>query len=623
MCRRGLAAAAGTDAEGTCSTLSIIRSLARLHHKRGDNAAAAEYYRQVLAGREALLGPDHLETLASLDELGAFYSDQQDYLSAEPLLRRALAGRKASLGAEHPDTLTTMCNLGSLLLIQGDSCPCPLHGHVDRRVFGFHPIEHRPGDGEAHDLLTKVFNGRFDILGELHKDAIASIFRWSLVGNYAIRKSLIQGELAEDGTLPFPRFADSMQRPIDLYLSPLSRPNRFPDPPGTITNSLGMKFVPIPAGEFPMGCPEAEEALLGLRYFRENDECEHQVRITRPFFLGMHQVTQAQYEQVMGINPSFYKWHDLPVSHLAWSEARQFCESLSILPEERAAGRLYRLPTEAEWEYACRARTGTPFNTGHILRPHEACFLRTNRTVEFIKYSSVREEFFGTWPGDVLSEWGIDWNESRLGHAFCEICQRHGYAIVKAGPSPPCPACHSQFSRFSWIDLDSDVWVGAVPPGNDGIGDVLRDLKEGGYSVSGEMTRSLEWAMPRRPRSVGMYPPNAWGLFDMHGNVWEWTNDWFSKDYLRDCPIDDPQGPVSGKRHTLRGGSASATEFECRTALRATVSEDSPLVRSPEELLDRVSKMLPKELERVMRNAHKRRRLHGDFGVRVVCECDR
>ena len=372
-----------------------------------------------------------------------------------------------------------------------------------------------------------------------------------------------------------------------------------------------------------MGCPEAEEALLGLRYFRENDECEHQVRITRPFFLGMHQVTQAQYEQVMGMNPSFYKWHDLPVSHLAWSEARQFCDALSILPEERAAGRRYRLPTEAEWEYACRAGIGTPFNTGHILRPHEACFLRTNRTVDFINYSSVREKFFGTWPGDALSEWGIDWNESRLGHAFCKICQRHGYAIVKAGPSPPCPTCHSQLSEFSWEDLDSNVWAGGFRPGNDGIHDVLRDLNKNGFPFSREMTRSLEWAMPRRPTSIGEYPPNAWGLFDMHGNVWEWTNDWFSKDYFRDCPIDDPQGPVSGKRHTLRGGAASATEFECRTALRATVSEDSPLVRSPEELLDRVSKMLPKELERVMRNPHKRRRLHGDFGVRVVCECDR
>lgn len=122
----------------------------------------------------------------------------------------------------------------------------------------------------------------------------------------------------------------------------------------TIDNSLGMKFALIPSGEFTMGIPD-----LG----NDSDlpaECPaHQVRITRPFYLGVCEVTQAQYAAVMSQNPS---WHvhetedrsTFPVENVTWDEAVQFCKSLSQLDEERSSGREYRLPTEAEWEYACR-----------------------------------------------------------------------------------------------------------------------------------------------------------------------------------------------------------------------------------------------------------------------------
>lgn len=254
-----------------------------------------------------------------------------------------------------------------------------------------------------------------------------------------------------------------------------------PEPPEAIINSIGMKFVPIPAGEFLMGSPS--DCPCG----DPDEEFQHRVRITKPFLLGMHQVTQSQYEPVTGENPGFFKGPDLPVEHLTWNEARRFCELLSALPEEQAAGRHYRLPTEAEWEYACRAGTATTFNTGDTL----------------------------------------------------ELCK----------------------ARFATKRRSS----------------------------------------PKLTAPVGSYPPNAWGLFDMHGNVWEWTSDWFSADYFRDSPVDDPQGPATGTHHTLRGGSASVEAHECRCAIRG----EAGAVDGPET------------------STGNRYPLYGDFGIRVVCEQSR
>ncbi len=249
------------------------------------------------------------------------------------------------------------------------------------------------------------------------------------------------------------------------------------DPPGTVTNSIGMKFVQIPAGEFLMGCPA--NCPLG----DPEEQFQHRVRITKPFFLGMHQVTQEQYERVVGANPSVFKGKNLPVEHLAWKDADRFCKLLSSLSEEQQDGRRYRLPTEAEWEYACRAGTTTRFNTGNRLTSKQARF---------------------------------------------------------------CPE---------------------------------------------------ELSVPCLTSPVGSYPPNAWGLFDMHGNVWEWTADWFAADYFRRSPKDDPQGPPMGTHHTLRGGSASVQAHECASAERGEAVHDGP------------------ERQSMARYAY-----IGDFGVRVVCE---
>lgn len=250
----------------------------------------------------------------------------------------------------------------------------------------------------------------------------------------------------------------------------------FSDPPGTITNSIGMKLVPIPTGEFLMGSPE--DCPLG----DSHEEFQHRVRITKPFLIGMHQVTQAQYERVTGENPSLFEGETLPVEHVTWRQASHFCQLLSSLPEELQAGRYYRLPTEAEWEYACRAGTLTPFNTGDCLTADQARFANTDRS------------------------------------------------------------------------------------------------------------------SPKRTAPVGTYPPNAWGLFDMHGNVWEWTSDWFSADYFRESPVENPQGPATGTHHSLRGGSASVESHECRSTIRGEAGPvDGP---------DASGQRYP---------------FYGDFGLRVVC----
>lgn len=123
--------------------------------------------------------------------------------------------------------------------------------------------------------------------------------------------------------------------------------------PKEITNSIGIKLVLIPKGTFTMGSPESEEG-------REEEETHHEVTISKDYYLGVYEVTQAQYKKVMKRSPSEFQGAivgsqnaDLPVERVSWDDAVKFCKKLSDLSEEKDAGRVYRLPTEAEWEYAC------------------------------------------------------------------------------------------------------------------------------------------------------------------------------------------------------------------------------------------------------------------------------
>ncbi|MCY2987641.1 MAG: formylglycine-generating enzyme family protein [Planctomycetota bacterium] len=230
--------------------------------------------------------------------------------------------------------------------------------------------------------------------------------------------------------------------------------------PAELTNSIGMKLRLIPPGKFMMGSPESEAK-------REGNETQHQVRITRPFYLGVYEVTQEEYERVIGKNPSIFRSGSgqdtsrFPVESISWDDAVEFCRELSSLPGERSAGRVYRLPTEAEWEYACRARTTTTFHFGSELNGREA-------------------NCDGNYP----------------------------YGTSSKGP------CLTQ------------------------------------------------------PTTVGSYAPNGFGLYDMHGNVWEWCADWFDGKSYGASPMDDPTGPTTGSERIRRGGSYSLPAAHCRSALR-------------------------------------------------------
>jgi formylglycine-generating enzyme required for sulfatase activity len=230
-----------------------------------------------------------------------------------------------------------------------------------------------------------------------------------------------------------------------------------------VTNSIGMKLILIPPGEFLMGSPVSEAE-------RSSDEKQHRVRITKPYYLGIFEVTQSEYERVMGTNPSWFSLsgsgrgdvvkqepNRFPVETVSWEDAVEFCRELSALPEERAAGRVYRLPTEAEWEFACRAGTAMPFHFGSQLNGQEA-------------------NCDGSYP----------------------------YGTTKG----PCL---------------------------------------------------------QRPTTVGSYASNGFGLFDMHGNVWEWCWDWYGA-YA--TTVDDPTGPQAGPVRVLRGGSWFYGGSYCRSAYR-------------------------------------------------------
>jgi len=198
--------------------------------------------------------------------------------------------------------------------------------------------------------------------------------------------------------------------------------------PVQITNSIGMKLNLVPPGEFLMGSPESEAE------YREN-ETLHRVKITKPFYLSAYEVTQAQYEQVMGKNPSDSKGPTKRVERLEWNDAVEFCRKLRA----QTAGVGYRLPTEAEWEYVCRAGTTTAYSFG---------------------------------------------NDA------------------------------SVLSKYAWHRDNSKLTT----------------------------------------HPVGELKPNAWGLYDMHGNVLEWCQDRYGL-YVSQQVVSDPTGPASGRGHVLRGGS--------------------------------------------------------------------
>ena len=205
-----------------------------------------------------------------------------------------------------------------------------------------------------------------------------------------------------------------------------------------VVNSIGMRLVRIPNGKFQMGSPSRAKD-------RKDDEKHHEVEISRDFWLGMHEVTQGQFKEVMGYNPSYFSrdgtgregtqyftWKPsggkakvpaetsaFPVEEVSWDEAKEFCDKLTARAKEKQAGRRYRLPTEAEWEYACRG--GAPsyqqFHFGDFLSVKQANFAADKEEVDkedslrrTCKVGSYVRNRFGLCDmhGNV-SEWCGDW----------------------------------------------------------------------------------------------------------------------------------------------------------------------------------------------------------------------
>jgi formylglycine-generating enzyme required for sulfatase activity len=228
-------------------------------------------------------------------------------------------------------------------------------------------------------------------------------------------------------------------------------PAPFPKPDrGELTNSIGMKLVHIQAGRFTRGSPLDEK---DREPFDKGVERQHEVEIARDFYLSRYTVTQEEYKNVMGTNPSAFSptgdlkgkvigldTRNFPVEMVSWEDAMKFCEKLTQLPKEKVSHRVYRLPFEAEWEYACRAGTRTKYHSGH------------------------RDE----------------------------------------------------------------------------------DLEKAGWCLSNSGGRA---------HKVGKKRPNRWGLYDMHGNVFQWCADWYHP-------------PEVAVQRVQRGGSWGVEPRYCRAAAR-------------------------------------------------------
>jgi len=207
-----------------------------------------------------------------------------------------------------------------------------------------------------------------------------------------------------------------------------------------IHEKTGIEMVFIPAGQFQMGSNAGES----------EEKPVHTVRITRPFYMGKYEVTQGEWRKVMGSNPSYFKGDRNPVERVTWNDCQSFL---------RKTGNSLRLPTEAQWEYACRAGTTTAYS-------------------------------YGSDSGDL--------------------------------------------GRYAWHG-----------------------------SNSGSKTHP-----------VGEKLPNGWGVYDMHGNVWEWCADWYDGSYYGKSAKEDPKGPTFGGSRVLRGGSWGFIPLNCRSAFRFRYTPD-------------------------------------------------
>jgi formylglycine-generating enzyme required for sulfatase activity len=259
---------------------------------------------------------------------------------------------------------------------------------------------------------------------------------------------------------PPPQTSQNPFQQIFQFISPPTNPpkpasntNLNINPQSSFTEDLGkgvkLEMIAIPGGTFLMGSPENEAERLSY------ESPQHQVTVPS-FFIGKYQLTQAQYQAIMGVNPSSFKGNNRPVENVSWDDAVTFCKKLN-----QKTGKNYRLPSEAEWEYACRAGTKTPFYFGD------------NITTDLVNY-------------------------------------------------------------------------------------------DGNYSYKS----AAKGKYRQQTTDVGTFPPNPFGLYDMHGNVWEWCEDDWHKNYINAPTDGSAWNSRSGSHKLLRGGSWHYVPADCRSAFR-------------------------------------------------------
>jgi formylglycine-generating enzyme required for sulfatase activity len=267
--------------------------------------------------------------------------------------------------------------------------------------------------------------------------------------------------------------------------------------PKSFTNSIGMKFVLVKAGKFLMGSTKKEqddaiadvEKIAGRRIKKDVYRAEgprHEVEITKDFYLGVYEVTQGQWKAIMGKdnNPSYFSktgagkdrvkgfsekdLDDFPVESVSWKDTQAFLKKLNALAAEKKVKVAYRLPTEAEWEYACRGGSRSSSKPFHFKFPSDS-----------------------------------------LGAGQANFHARYPYGDGKKGKA---------LYRTNTVGKNGE--------------------------------------------------PNPLGLYDMHGNVWEWCSDWADDYYYGKSPERDPSGPADGSHRVVRGGGWYSTGQYCRAARR-------------------------------------------------------
>ena len=253
-----------------------------------------------------------------------------------------------------------------------------------------------------------------------------------LVGAVTLIEGCSNGKDPQEKEEPAVEKVTSVSNEKDITKEPTKKESSGKEEITDLGKDVKLEMILIPAGKFVMGSPASEK---GHRV----NETQHEVTLTKPFYMGKYEVTQEQWDAVMINNRSFYRGPKLPVTSVSWENCQEFIKKLNA---KTSGG--YRLPTEAEWEYSCRAGTTTAYSYGDSITKNDS-------------------------------------------------------------------------------------------------------------NVEGLSTKV-----------VGSYKPNAFGLYDMHGNVWEWCEDW-KVDYPKEAVID-PKGPEAGKNRVLRGGSFTGVGLHSRSA---------------------------------------------------------